>query len=69
MSIFDIFFHDKIGKLSKISLSFCFLELSEGISLGLKNEFDLAIVNESSVFESLRFYCVSKQTLEVRVRF
>ena len=69
MSIINIFFHDKIGKLSKISLSFCFLEMSEGISLGFKNEFDLAIVNESLVFVSLRFYCISKQTLEVRVRF
>ena len=29
------------------------------ISLGLKNEFELAMVNEPSVFELLRFDCIS----------
>ena len=35
---------------------FAFLGFQEDF-LGLKIEFELAIVNESSVFESLRFYC------------
>ena len=28
------------------------------ISKGLKNEFETAAVNESSVFEPLKFYCI-----------
>ena len=28
-------------------------------SLGLKNEFETAVVNEPSVFEPLKFYCIS----------
>ena len=28
-------------------------------SLGLKNEFEKAVVNEPSVFELLKFYCIS----------
>ena len=28
------------------------------ICLGLKNEFEIAVVNESSVFELLIFYCI-----------
>ena len=28
-------------------------------SKGLKNEFDSAVVNESSLFDPLRFYCIS----------
>ena len=27
-------------------------------SKGLKNEFETAVVNESSVFEALKFYCI-----------
>ena len=27
-------------------------------SMGLKNEFETAVVNESSVFEPLKFYCI-----------
>ena len=27
-------------------------------SLGLKNEFEIAVVNEPSVFEPLKFYCI-----------
>ena len=30
-------------------------------SKGLKNEFERAVVNESSVFELLKFYCSSPQ--------
>ena len=29
--------------------------------LGLKNEFEIAIVYEPSVFEPLKFYCILKQ--------
>ena len=28
-------------------------------SLGLKNEIEIAVVNEPSVFEPLKFYCIS----------
>ena len=38
-------------KLSQICMSFFFFE-------GLKNEFDTAVVNEPSVFEPLKFYCI-----------
>ena len=29
------------------------------VSQGLKNEFEAAVVNESSWFEPLKFYCIS----------
>ena len=29
-----------------------------GFSKGLKNEFETAVVNEPSVFEPLKFYCI-----------
>ena len=29
-------------------------------SKGLKNEFETAVVNEPSVFEPLKFYCITK---------
>ena len=32
-----------------------------GFSLGRKNEFDIAVVNEPSVFEPPKFYCICKQ--------
>ena len=32
---------------------------SFGISQGLKNEFNIAVVNEPSVLEPLKFYCTS----------
>ena len=31
------------------------------LSMGLKNEFETGMVNEPSVFESLRFYCIWKR--------
>ena len=34
---------------------------------GLKNEFETAVVNEPSVFEPLKFYCISKQELHAPV--
>ena len=30
-------------------------------SKGLKNEFETAVVNEPSVFEPLKFYCIGQQ--------
>ena len=30
-------------------------------SKGLKNEYETAVVNEPSVFEPLKFYCISSQ--------
>ena len=41
-----------------IYLNICFLWLSREFTSGLKNEFELAMVNEPSVLESLRFYCI-----------
>ena len=41
----------------KISLNICFLELSDEFPRDSKTKFELAMVNESSGFESLRFYC------------
>ena len=46
-------FHDKI----RVSLDICFLKLSEKNQMGLQNKFELALVNESSVFELLWFDC------------
>ena len=34
-------------------------------SKGLKNEFETAVVNESSVFEPLKFYCIKALGLAV----
>ena len=56
MSTHNILSHDKIGKTHKISLDTCFLELSEYFRRDT-NEFELAMVNEPSVFELLRFDC------------
>ena len=36
-------------------------------SWGLKNEFETAMVNESSVFEPLKFYCSNCEALCARV--
>ena len=38
-------------KLSQICMGYVF-------SLELKNEFETAVVNERSVFEPLKFYCI-----------
>ena len=37
------------------------LELSEEFLRDSKNEFESAMVNESSVFESMKFYCIYSQ--------
>ena len=50
--------HDKIEKkIPKLSINICFLGLLREFPRNSKNEFELAIVNEPSVFESVRFYC------------
>ena len=36
------------------------------LSMGLKNEFEAAVVNEPSVFEPLKFYCKYTKTLGSR---
>ena len=44
----------------------------EFFSKGLKNEFETALVNEPSVFEPLKFYCITlflgKKSLRVFMR-
>ena len=46
----------KIHRLSQIASHWI-------LSLGFKNEFEIAVVNEPSVFEPLKFYC---RTVEMR---
>ena len=41
--------HPKLSKICSYGLFF---------SKGLKNEFETAVVNEPSVFEPLKFYCI-----------
>ena len=36
------------------------LQLWDFFSKGLKNEFETAVVNEPSVFEPLKFYCITE---------
>ena len=45
-------------KLSQIHLMSAIL----GFCYGLKNEFEIAVVNEPSVFEPPKFYCISNYT-------
>ena len=54
MSTHNIQFHDKIKKKIPIGIT----------SYGLIKEFELAMVNESSVFELLRFDCIFSQVVE-----
>ena len=52
--------HTVINIIKKISLNYPKYDnvSSYGIlSEGLTNEFEIAVVNEPSVFESLKFYC------------
>ena len=35
-------------------------------SMGLKNEFETAVVNEPSVFEPLKFYCIYNVCCEMK---
>ena len=45
----------------KVNLIIPNLHLRVVIFQGLKNEFEIAMVNEPSVFEPLKFYCISKR--------
>ena len=55
----------KEDNISKKDLNVCFLELSEDTpSKRFKNEFELAIVNEPPVFESLKFHCTLIRVLQ-----
>ena len=51
--------------LGFISIKVCsVLFCSYGIiSKGLKNMFEIAVVNKPSVFEPLMFYCITEQTI------
>ena len=42
----------------KITLNYPKSTAQVFFSLGLKNEFETAVVNEPSVFEPLKFYCI-----------
>ena len=42
----------------KNTLNYPNLQLWVFFSKGLKNEFETAVVNEPSVFEPLKFYCI-----------
>ena len=55
MSAHNIQFLDKIKK--KHFPKYLFSGAIGRISYGLQNEFELAMINEPSVFESSRFYC------------
>ena len=57
MSKHNLLFHDKVGQLPKISLNICFLDLSEEF-IRDSERLQISQVNESSVFESKRFYCI-----------
>ena len=49
------------GGIIRISLIFYNMKVSAAMgffSYGLKNEFEVAVVNEPSVFEPLKFYCI-----------
>ena len=54
MSTNNIQFHDEARKKSLYTF---FFRTIGRISLGLKNEFEIEMVNEPSVFELLRFDC------------
>ena len=51
----------KHSKLSQISNYWIF-------SKGLKNEFETAVVNEPSVFEPLKFYCISMFSAVLQIK-
>ena len=50
--IFSIFFNMKV---------YCVFEIC---SKGRKNEFETSVVNEPSVFEPLKFYCIQFLTVQ-----
>ena len=59
MSTHNIQFHDRKENF----LKYLFSGVVGRISLGLENEFELAMVNESSAFELLRFAYIMKDIL------
>ena len=48
----------------KITLNFI-KSAAEIFSRGLKNEFEIAVVNEPSMFEPLKVYCNSKSSSDI----
>ena len=59
MSTYNIIlFQCKTENYHKLSQTNEYLQLSV-FSYGLKNEFKTAVVNEPSVFEPLKFFCIS----------
>ena len=61
-SKYNIHFQDKTGTILKY-LKYFFLLLSREFPRDLKNEFELAMVNESTVFVLLMFDCICKLKL------
>ena len=62
MSTHNIQFRDKIRKFLQV---FVFLSCWKNL-VGTKNEFELAMVNEPSVFELSRFDCMPQQTVQTQ---
>ena len=59
MSTHNKHIQDKIRKFTKKNiLNYLFSGATCRISYGLKNEFESVMINESSVFESLKIYCM-----------
>ena len=56
MSTNNIHFYDKIRKFPKISLIICFYKLSDKF-FRTQKQVESAKVKESSVLQSLKFYC------------
>ena len=68
MGIHNINFQDKIIDLKLSQLKYYIS--SYGISfLGLKNEFEIAVVNEPSVFKPLKFYCRIERILWISILY
>ena len=55
LSLHNIHFQDKIKDL-KLSQHYYYISTYGKSFQGLKNEFEIAVVNEPSVFEPLKFY-------------
>ena len=56
MSTHNIHFMIELENFPKIATNYSFLRVSREFPRDPKNEFELAMVNELSVFESLKFY-------------
>ena len=64
MSTYNAQFHDKIRKIPEI---FVFLSCRKNF-VGTQKEFELAMVNEPSVFELLSFDCISELMLPTSIQ-